>query len=116
MAYAPLQLRAGDQVRNGARLQITVDGPPRGTAPTARVMVVRDDGSFGAVRRVQLNRRGDGSLSVGFASRDVRHVVLALGNVSTDYRRCFTRSSPYSCRGGVPVHDNQRFLVKAVVR
>jgi hypothetical protein len=65
---------------------------------------------------VQLNRRGVGSLSVDFAPRDVRHVVLTLGNLSTDYRRCFSGSTPYSCRGGVPVHDDQRFWFKAVVR
>lgn len=116
LAYAPLQLRPGDQLGGGARLQITVDGPRLSTAPEARVMVVRDNGSFGAVQRVQLNRRGIGSLSVGFAPRDVRHVVLALGNASTDYRRCFSRSSPYSCRGGVPVHDDQRYRFRAVVR
>jgi hypothetical protein len=53
---------------------------------------------------------------VAFGPRDTRRVIVSLGNTSTDFRRCFSWTTSYSCRGGVPEHDDKRFWFKAVVR
>jgi hypothetical protein len=64
------------------------------------------------VDRVRLDRRGGGSVGVRFGG-DVKRVVISLGNVSTQFRRCYSRSTPYSCKGGIPVADGLRFSFSA---
>jgi hypothetical protein len=115
-SYAPVEVRPGRSVNASARLKVIVDAPSRATAPEARVMVVRDNGSVGATKAVKLNRKGNGTTSVPFAPGTVKHVVVALGNVSTDFRRCYSGTTSYSCGGGVPLHDNAKHWFKAIVR
>ena len=116
MSYAPVDVRPGGSVRAGARLKVIIDAPGRPTAPEARVMVVRKNGSVGAIKAVALNRKGNGSTSVPFAPGSVQRVVVALGNTSTDFRRCYSGTTSFSCGGGVPLHDNARHWFKAIVR
>jgi hypothetical protein len=78
-------------------------------------MVVRQGGGYGPVQTIHLNRRGAGSIGVGIGDADVKRVVLALGNTSTDFRRCFSRTTPYSCHGGIPLDDDLHYWFKAVV-
>jgi len=115
LSFAPVRLRAGDRVRANDRLHITVDAPGLRTHPAARVMVVRQGGGYGPVQTIHLNRRGAGSIGVGIGDADVKRVVLALGNTSTDFRRCFSRTTPYSCHGGIPLDDDLHYWFKAVV-
>ena len=79
-------------------------------------MVVRRNGSYGAIKEVVLNRKGSGRISVPFAPGTVKHVVVALGNTSTDFRRCDSGRTDFSCGGGIPLHDNARHWFKAIVR
>lgn len=79
-------------------------------------MVVRRGGDYGAPQTVSLNRRGNGSIRVPFGASDITRVVVSLGNTSADFRRCFSRTTAYSCHGGIPVDDDLRFWFKAVVR
>jgi hypothetical protein len=109
LAYAPVALQPG-RLKRQARLQITVNAPNRRTHPEVWVMVVRQDRV--TVDRVRLDRRGGGSVGVRFGG-DVKRVVISLGNVSTQFRRCYSRSTPYSCKGGIPVADGLRFSFSA---
>ena len=115
-SYAPVEVRPGRSVRARARLAVIIDAPGRATAPEARVMVVRKNGSVGLIKAVALDRKGSGRVSVPFAPSTVRHVVVALGNTSTDFRRCYSGRTSYSCGGGVPLHDNTKHWFKAIVR
>jgi hypothetical protein len=114
-SYAPIELRPGRDVRGDARLKMQLVAPQRSASPEVFLMVVRTDGSYGRPQRVDLSRRGFGTETVTF-DRDVRRVVLSLGNASTDFRRCFSWTTSYSCRGGVPEHDDKRFWFKATVQ
>lgn len=116
MSYAPVEVRPGNSVRADARLKVLIDAPGRATSPEARVMVVRKNGSVGAIKAVKLNRKGIGSTSVPFAPGSVQHVVVALGNTSTDFRRCYSGKTRFSCGGGIPLHDDARHWFKAIVR
>ena len=116
MSYAPVEVRPGGSVKESSRLKVLIDAPGRRTAPEARVMVVRKNGTSGAIQAVRLNRKGNGSVSVPFNPGSVRHVVVALGNTSTDFRRCYSNRTRYSCGGGVPLHDNAKHWFKAIVR
>ena len=116
MSYAPVEVRPGRSVPADSRLKVIVDAPGRPTSPEARVMVVRKNGSYGAIKAVKLNRKGNGSVSVPFAPGTVKHVVVALGNTSTDFRRCDSGRTDFSCGGGIPLHDNARHWFKALVR
>ena len=116
MSYAPVEVRPGRSVTADSRLKVVVDAPGRATSPEARVMVVRRNGSYGAIKEVVLNRKGSGRISVPFAPGTVKHVVVALGNTSTDFRRCDSGRTDFSCGGGIPLHDNARHWFKAIVR
>jgi hypothetical protein len=116
LAYAPITLRPGDRLRAGDQVRITVDAPAIATHPQARAMVVFRNGTYGSPRSIDLNDRGNGALTLPFGAADIKRVVVSLGNVSADFRRCYDRLTQYSCRGGVPAHEDQRFWVKAVVR
>ncbi len=115
-SYAPIELRPGRDVRGDARLSVRFVAPSRSASPEVYVLVVKADGSYGRPQRVDLTRRGFGSANVAFGPRDTRRVIVSLGNTSTDFRRCFSWTTSYSCRGGVPEHDDKRFWFKAVVR
>ncbi|MEO8107624.1 MAG: MXAN_6640 family putative metalloprotease, partial [Actinomycetes bacterium] len=116
MSYAPVEVRPGSSVKASSRLKVIFDAPGRATAPEARVMVVRKNGSTDASKAVQLNRKGKGSVSVPFAPGSVRRVVVAMGNTSTDFRRCYSYQTKFSCGGAIPLHDNTRHWFKAIVR
>jgi hypothetical protein len=115
-SYAPIELRPGRDVRGDARLSVRFVAPSRSASPEVYVLVVKADGSYGRPQRVDLTRRGFGSANVAFGPRDTRRVIVSLGNTSTDFRRCFSWTTSYSCRGGVPEHDDKRFWFKAAVR
>lgn len=115
LSYAPVRFVPGDDLGSGARLQISVDLPARRTSPVARVLVLRDDGSTSGIRRIALNRKGDGVLRVGFAPDEVRHVVLSIGNASDAFRKCYSGTTQYSCYGGVPRDQNLRSAITASV-
>ncbi|MFL6181314.1 MAG: MXAN_6640 family putative metalloprotease [Actinomycetes bacterium] len=116
LSYAPIEFRPGDRVRRGDRLHISVDAPRRGTHPEVRAMVVRRNGSVSGVRNVHLNRHGNGSIRIGFGDSHIRKVLLSMANTSTDFRRCFSHSTSYSCHGGIPRDERQRYWFKAVLR
>jgi hypothetical protein len=78
-------------------------------------MVMHRDGSVSGVRSVHLNHHGDGTIGVNFGDASLKHVVLSLANTSTDFRRCFSHSTPYSCHGGIPRDESQRYWFKAVL-
>lgn len=115
MSYAPIEVRPGRTLRAGAHLTVMIDAPRRVTAPEARVMVVRKNGAADTIRVVKLDRKGNGRVRVPFAPGTVRHVVVAMGNTSTDFRRCNSGRTSYSCNGGVPLHDNLKHWFKATV-
>jgi hypothetical protein len=116
LSFAPVRILPTDRLRNDARLRITVDLPSRSTAPVARVLVVRDNGTTSGIQRIRLDRRGGGALTVGFSPNNVRRVVLTLGNASDQFRNCWSGRTQYSCFGGVPEHENMEHWFKAVVR
>jgi hypothetical protein len=113
LSYAPIAVRPGDRVGETDRLHISVDAPGRAKHPEVRVMVVRRGGVVGAVREITLNRRGNGSIATDFNGFKTKEVVVSLANTSTDFRRCFSRLTPYSCHGGVPLDDDGPYWVKA---
>jgi hypothetical protein len=115
LSYAPISVRPGDRVRASDRLHISVDAPVRAKHPEVRVMVVRRGGSVGPVREVTLNKRGNGSIAADFGGATIKEVVVSLANTSTDFRRCFSRQTPYSCHGGVPVDDGGTYWFKATL-
>ncbi len=116
LSYAPVRILPGDRLRSDARLSITVDLPSRRTSPVARLLVVRDDGSTSGIRRIALNRKGDGSIRVGFSPGDVQRVVLTVGNASDVFSKCYSGLTQFSCYGGIPRDQNLRASIKAVVR
>ncbi|HEX5018442.1 MAG TPA: MXAN_6640 family putative metalloprotease [Actinomycetes bacterium] len=116
LSFAPVVMRPGRRLRDADKVRISVDAPGRVKHPEARVMVVRDNGSFGPLRSVHLNRRGNGAITVDFGNRSVRRMILALGNTSTEFRRCFSHTTRYSCKGGIPLDENQKYWFKAVIR
>ncbi len=115
-SYAPIEIRPRRSVPSSARLKITIDAPGRATAPEARAMVVRANGTVGDVIPINLNRRGAGTVNVPFAPERVGHIVLSLGNTSTAFRSCYSGKTGFSCGGAVPVHDDLKHWFKAVVR
>ncbi len=106
-----IRIGRGRGVHAGARLRVSVSGPPSGTTPSATLVVVADDGSVG-LRPIVLNRSGDGAATVGFGS-EVRRIVVVLGNGSVRYQDCYDFSGPYACNGGTPRDENQSFSMTA---
>jgi hypothetical protein len=102
-----------DSAPPGRRLLVRVDGPPRGFAPQAQV-VVRHESGKQTVRVVRLNKRGNGEVRVDFGRSTVTSVDVALVNASTRYEGCFKRSTSYSCRGSAK-DDDRLFKVRARV-
>ena len=87
-----------------------VDAPRRRSA--ARVTVVRSDGRR-ATQVVELDRAGDGTVTVRFGARTVARIVVTLVNTSTRYD-C-GRNTMLAC-GGRPRDDDARFRVDAELR
>jgi hypothetical protein len=114
LSYAPVELRPGNRLQSGDRLRISVDAPGRTKHPEVRVMTVRRGGGVD-VESVRLDRRGRGTATVAIGRATVRRVVLSMANTSTDLRRCFSRSTPFSCKGGIPVDDGQVYWFRATV-
>ena len=115
LSYAPIVIKPSDRVRNDARLKIDVDAPARAKSPAVRVLVINSNGSARPMETVRLNRNGVGSFGIGFSPNRIRRVVIVPGNVSTDFRQCYREITQYSCVGGVPQDENERFDLKAVV-
>lgn len=110
LSHKLIAVGRGSEVRSGARLKLVLKGPPlkRGTAFSA--IAVRSDNTV-SVKRVRLNKDGDGATRVGFGS-DVVRVVAVLTNGSGRFAQCDKKLLyPTSC--GVPRDDNRRFILKA---
>ena len=71
-------------------------------------------GGGASISTVRLDAKGDGKVSVKLGP-DVQRVVLSLANTSTEFRRCFSHSSAFSCKGGVPVDDRQAYRFRASI-
>lgn len=103
----------GENAPPNRRLWVRIDGPPRGFAPAARVVVRFDTGKARSFV-VHLGKQGNGDVRVPFGRSSVTGVDVALINASTRYDACFKRSTSYSCRG-VPKDDDRLYNVRARV-
>lgn len=113
LAAAYITFVPADNAPPGRRLQIRIDGPPRGFAPAARVVVRFDSGRSNA-QTVKLSKQGNGQVRVAFGRGSVTSVDVAMINASTRYDGCFKRKTSYSC-GGAPKDDDRLFKVRARV-
>ncbi|MCZ3388509.1 MAG: DUF6055 domain-containing protein [Actinomycetia bacterium] len=113
LAAAYVTYVPADSAPPGRRLQIRIDGPPRGFAPSAHVVVRFDSGRSKAVN-VKLSKQGNGQVRVAFGRGKVTTVDVALINTSTRYDGCMKRSTSFACRG-VPQDDDRLFKVRASV-
>ena len=93
------------------KLSLSVNGPVKRTSPAAVVVVHLGDGSR-QVKRVKLNRGGDGRIKVSFDNRKVSAVSVTLVNGSTRYQ-C-GKGTAVACSGR-PLDDNARFAVQGRV-
>ena len=89
------------------KLSLGVTGPVKRTSPAAVVAVYLANGKR-QVKRVKLNRGGDGRIKVAFDNRKVTAVAVTLVNGSTRYQ-CNKRTL-VAC-GGRPLDDNARFAI-----
>ncbi|MCZ3385613.1 MAG: hypothetical protein LH630_01260 [Actinomycetia bacterium] len=102
-----------DDAPPGRRLQIRIDGPPRGFSPAARVVVRFESGRSKAVT-VKLSKQGNGQVRVAFGRGSVATIDVAMINASTRYDGCFKRQTSYAC-AGAPKDDARLFKVRARV-
>jgi hypothetical protein len=93
------------------KLRFAVDLPRRDFGPVARVVVLREDGTFHS-RTIELDWTGGGSRSLDFGS-DVARVDLILTNAST--RMNCWRNTRYSC-AGVGLDDLRSYRYRVSVR
>jgi len=118
MSSVYLAFRPGRSDGRRAHLTVQVDGPPRVTAPQARLLVVHASGAV-TMHGFDLDRDGRGSLRVGFGRGRIARVVLVMTNASTRFANCFppppAAATQYSC-GGVPVDDGGRYSFRARIR
>jgi hypothetical protein len=103
----------GPNAPPGRRLQVRIDGPPRGSGTEAQVVVRFKSGRL-SPHTVRLNKQGNGDLRVNFAKAKVAGVDVAMINASTRYKGCFRKGTTYSCRG-VPRDDDRGYKVRARV-
>jgi hypothetical protein len=94
----------------GWRLRLGIDGPSRGAAPAAWLVVRTADDEWRS-REVELDRRGRGSITVGFSPATVRAVSLTVANASTR-TRCGVDDVRWACEGR-PRDDDKAFDVRA---
>jgi len=99
---------------NSARALIKVDGPSRTTSPQARVLVQFRGGGVQS-KAIRLGRSGDGATTIAFGRRVVAATVV-LVNASDRFKRCGSKWTQYSCRGGIPVDDNKAYWTKISLR
>lgn len=83
--------------RRTVRLEVTAGRP---TYAAVQVLVQRRDGRT-SLRRVRLDRRGEGAVRIRFAARKVRHLVVLTSHSGAAHRNC-GRNSGWAC-GGDPV-------------
>jgi hypothetical protein len=93
------------------KLSLHVTGPVKRTSPAAVVAVYHANGKR-QVKRVRLNRGGDGRIKVRFDNRRISAVAVTLVNGSTRYQ-C-GKSTAVACSGR-PLDDRGRFAVAARV-
>ena len=108
-----VSLRRGSKLATTARLRIVVDGPVYGTGPEASAIVLRTNGTS-AVRVVNLNGNGDGTITVGFGPT-IGRVIVVLTNGSARYSACYSDQTPFACFGGVPLDQNRPYSFRATV-
>jgi hypothetical protein len=101
-------LKRGAGVKRSARLKVSVTGPASKTSPEATVVLIKNGGAV-RFKAVDLNAKGDGSLSVDFGPTIAKAIVI-LTNGSTRFTACYTDypAATYSC-AGVPLDDDLPF-------
>jgi hypothetical protein len=82
-------------------LTIKVDGPGTAAGSGAQAIIVSKSGAI-SNRPVKLNSNGVGKVRVPFGAGKVKLITLTLANGSTNYNRCYTRQTEWSCDGGIP--------------
>ena len=102
--------RPATKLRDGARLTVSVDGPPLARGAEATLVSIPLSGQP-TYRTFRLDSRGNGSLTVPFG-RSLASVTLVLSNASI--RLDCWRGSPYACMG-TPLDDNRVFRYRAAV-
>ncbi|HVL64119.1 MAG TPA: MXAN_6640 family putative metalloprotease [Actinomycetota bacterium] len=109
--------RPARRVPAGARLRISVAGPPRRAGTHAAAVIFRRGGGI-HVRHIRLDRRGDGALGVPFARSSIKRVVLVLSNGSTrfDGATCYSAVTTFSCGGARPLDENRIFSFRSRLR
>ena len=90
------------------KLRVNVDLPAAATSPSARVLILYSDGTFGS-QLIDVSSTGVGGLSgIPFRKGTTRMVVLVLDNASTRFKNCFARNTPWTC-SGAPVDNDLQF-------
>lgn len=97
---------------SGWRMTLRVDGPSRGSAPAAWLVVRTVEGAWES-RQVPLDKRGRAQVEIGFSADDVRAVSITLANASTRYR-CGQQLAQWSCQG-VPRDQDKAFALEATL-
>jgi hypothetical protein len=114
LSHRTVRYRPGQGTRRlDWRLRVDVNMPGRRTAPVARLVVSREDGSV-AHRVIRLDRKGNGHRTIRFSSRRVRTVDLLLINASRRMR-CREKNwfgGFYAC-GGFAKDDYRRSAFRA---
>ena len=110
LSSIPLRYRPGAGTgQSDWRLRLNVDMPAKKTAPVARVLVRRDNGSV-STSSIRLNRNGVGSETVPFSSQSVEYVELLVANASR--RSSCWRNTLFACQGR-PLDDGVRTVFSA---
>jgi hypothetical protein len=91
------------------KLRVTIDGPPRRTAPAAAVVWQKKSGAVER-RLVRLNKQGKGRTVVPFNRRQTKRVFVVLANASTRFDCRGAYDVGYSC-GGSARDDGRRFTL-----
>lgn len=95
----------------GWRLKLVLDAPNKARGSVAQVTVYKVGGGF-VTKPVKLNRRGNGTRTVGFRAADVARVELTMTNAGTAYK-CWEQTN-FSCQGKSK-DDGLRTFFKAKV-
>ncbi|MGH2756122.1 MAG: MXAN_6640 family putative metalloprotease [Actinomycetota bacterium] len=113
LASAYFSFRPKGSVPDTSTVKLKVKGPALSRGTTATAIVMNVDGTAD-LTRITLDKLGDGSQTVSFSPATVRRVVLVATNASTKYKNCGS-GSLLSC-GGTAKHDDQKFVVKGILK
>ena len=96
------------------KLAVKVDLAPTARGSLAVVTMVLKSGKA-KTTRIHLDKQGNGTLGVAFASKRVSYVEATLVNGSGRFTNCFQKRTAYSC-SGKSKDDNLRATISASVR